>query len=143
MKKLIGVGAVLLAGCGGANANLDSGPVILQCDGDITLVTLGAVSTKRQRYHVKIDKQKESLQIFNGETFVNWGDGKPKISQNEISFISKDTAPGRSGFALRNMTIDRSSGRMTDKLETTLGAGSQYEGECAAVSEPEPLDQKF
>lgn len=135
------VAFVVLAACTGPNADFDKGPVILQCDGESTTVVMGPPSTRKLRHHFKIDAKQKSLLVFDGKKFAAWGDGKLEIKPDQITFISSEVGEGI--FALRNMTIDRSSGHISDAISISMGGSSKFEGECKPVSEPQPLSKKF
>lgn len=142
MKNIIIVAAfTALGGCGGPNSDFAIGPVILQCDGDSTTIAMGPTSTKKDRRHFKIDAKKKALEVFNGKTFVAWGDGKPEIKPDQITFVSKDVGEGI--YAVREIVIERTSGQIVDRLNISMGGAAKFEGECKPVAGPEPVSNKF
>lgn len=142
MKYILGVASfALLGGCGGPNSDFKKGPVILQCDGDSTTIAMGPASTKKDRRYFKIDAKKKALEVFNGKTFVAWGDGRPDIKPDQITFVSKDIGEGI--YAVRDIVIQRTSGQIIDRLNISMGGAAKFEGECKPVAAPEPVVNKF
>ena len=142
MKYIMGIAALaMLAGCGSPNSDFEQGPVVLQCDGETTSAVMGSASTKKDRRHFKIDAKAKTLQVFNGKEFVAWGDGKPEIGPDQISFESKDVGEGI--YAVRSIVIHRGSGEISDSLNISMGGASRFEGECKPVSAPERVANKF
>lgn len=144
MRSLSCVAALAaLAGCGSPNSDFAKGPVILQCDGDMTSSIMGQTSTRKTRHHFKIDAKQKTLKVFNDKEFVAWGDGTPEIGPDLVTFVSKDLTTDGSFYAVRDIKIDRSSGQITDRLTLGVGGGSIFEGDCKPVSEPEQVANKF
>lgn len=142
MRKGLVMLLVGVASCKSANADVEKGPVILQCDGDRT-ATIFTTARSAHRYTFRVDGHAKTFEEWNEakRNFeVSWK-GRLEITPAKIAFVGAGGSADGAYKSTRKLEIDRLSGNAVEQIVGTVGVW-EYTGNCKQVSAPES-DRRF
>lgn len=145
MKKLILIASLagVLGACSPVATDPETGPVIIQCDGENVVRAFGTTRTAK-RLTFRVDGRADTFEVWNAETgkFATWGDaGDLTIEPGQITYSATLTSDGAS--ANRMIRFDRVAGTVEDNISVQPVGRTSFSGTCEAVRGPSEAKTKF
>jgi hypothetical protein len=138
MQGLAPVLVALLGACGTTAPDIDNGPVVLQCDGDLQVGEGGGTP---QRFIYRMDGAKKTLAIWDADKGKFGPDEKGLVvTSAEARYEIAQQENGREPFSYK-LSLDRATGRM--KQTFNMDGTGEYSGTCKSIASPQEAERQF
>lgn len=139
MRQIAILGLALLSACG-VPSNLEDGPVVLRCDGEVRTTGSGDVPAKKRNYY-RIDGTQGTIERWNDEREI-WMGNLGRLSMKPAIIHHSSTGQIGDVSTITTIDFDRRSGDVIEEFADAYGMVI-FRGNCEPVQDPQSDKTKF